>query len=243
VSRKELKTAMADTPEILISSVVVLGSFNPAIFTPDWLEQNELIGSADAEVARNSDKTQPLVVTRQVAALETEWFLLQVTEEKFTLTSKGPISPTIRDLAAGIFHLVPHTPVGAVGLNFDAHYKCASPDDYHKVGDTLAPKTIWNALYPDQAAGLIDLTIKIEPAVRGEKPESKDYIRFSVQPSQRIQPGVFVAYNAHHVIEPNLEGTKSPAEKVADHIDENWEITWKDAVGKAEKLMKMSMNG
>jgi hypothetical protein len=37
------------------SSIVVLGSFNPVIFSPDWLEFHKLIGKDDAASARKSD--------------------------------------------------------------------------------------------------------------------------------------------------------------------------------------------
>jgi len=42
---------MAYSEEILASSVIVLGNFNPAISPPDWFEKNQLIGAEDAEIA------------------------------------------------------------------------------------------------------------------------------------------------------------------------------------------------
>jgi hypothetical protein len=40
---------VAYTAEILASTIVAVGDFNPAIFTADWLEANGLIGSDDAD--------------------------------------------------------------------------------------------------------------------------------------------------------------------------------------------------
>ena len=95
------------------------------------------------------------------------------------INDKDALSPAFKDLAVGIFQLVPHTPVTAEGLNFLGHFKLASEDEYHWVGDVLAPKDIWKALYPDEWPGLADLTIQIQPWTRGEPLKTKDEKRIS----------------------------------------------------------------
>jgi hypothetical protein len=118
------------TAEILTSSIVAVGDFNPAIFSPDWLERNDLIGEGDADTAREGGRTRSMMlVSHQATTFETEWFALQVLESQFSLTSKDVLSPAFKDLAVGIFQLVPHTPVTAVGLNFLGHFKLASEHD------------------------------------------------------------------------------------------------------------------
>ena len=131
------KQQVSYTAEIFGSSIVLVGQFNPAIFTADWLERNSLIGSEDAEYARASTN---VLVSHAVAVCETEWFALQVLENQFSLTSKGALSHAFRDLAEGIATLVPHTPVTALGLNFMGHYKMSTEAGYHMVGDVLVPK-------------------------------------------------------------------------------------------------------
>ena len=78
---------MAHGPEILSSAVVVVGNFNPAIFSLDWLERNGLIGEADATMAREGITGKPLIISKQVSILETEWFSLQVFDNQFTRPS------------------------------------------------------------------------------------------------------------------------------------------------------------
>ena len=117
------------TAEIFTSSVVAVGDFNPAIFSPDWLEGNKLIGKSDADTVRES---KSMISSHQVTSFETKWFALQVLENRFSLTSKDALSPALKDLAVGIFQLVPHTPVTAVGLNFLAHFKLTSEEEYHR---------------------------------------------------------------------------------------------------------------
>ena len=221
---------MAHTPEILTSSIVVVGDFNPAIFSPDWLERNGLIGKGDADTVRDGSQGKSLLVSHQVVTFETKWFALQVLENQFSLTSKDALSPAFKDLAVGIFQLVPHTPVTAVGLNFLGHFKLATEDEYHRVGDVLAPKDIWKGLYPDDGPGLADLTIRIQRWTRGEALKTKDEKRISVQPSSKIKFGVFLSYNDHYDVSTTVEDNLRSAERVATIIDNKWESSWEDAV-------------
>ena len=221
---------MAHTAEILTSSIVAVGDFNPAVFAPDWLERNRLIEQDDADTVREGNQGKSLLVSHQVTAFETKWFALQVLENQFSMTSKDALSPAFKDLAVGIFQLIPHTPVTAVGLNFLAHYKLSGEDEYHRVGDMLAPKEIWKALYPDEMPGLAELTVRIQRGIRGEPLKSKDERRISVQPSNKIRFGAFLSYNDHHDVSASDEDGLTPAERVAKVIDGEWESSWKDAV-------------
>ncbi len=220
---------MVRTAEILTSAIVAVGDFNPAIFSPDWMERNKLIGKDDADSVREGRQGKPLLISHQVATFETKWFALQVLENQFSLTSKDALSPAFKDLAVSIFQLVPHTPVSAVGLNFLGHYKLASEDEYHRVGDVLAPKGIWEELYPDAMPGLADLTVRIQRGSRGEPLKTKDEKRISVQPSEKIRFGVFLSYNDHHDVSARDEDNLRSGERVATLIDSEWESSWRDA--------------
>lgn len=223
---------MAHSLETLTSSIVAVGKFNPAIFSPDWLEKNGLIGAADADDARNASST---VISHQASFFETAWFSLQVLEGQYSLTSKGALTPALRDLAVSIFQLVQHTPVEALGLNFIAHYKLPSLALCHKIGDTLAPKEIWNSLYPgeDRSAGLGNLVIRIQNGER-DHPKNEDEIRLTVQPSTLVKGlGVAFLYNNH---------MKSPSENpnglwVSDTVRAKWESAWSDATRVFEQVM------
>lgn len=74
---------MAHKPETFSSSIVAIGDFNPAIFSPDWLERNDLIGEGDAETAREGNYGRQMLVSHQVSTFETAWFALQVLENQF----------------------------------------------------------------------------------------------------------------------------------------------------------------
>lgn len=219
---------MTRTAEIFASSIVAVGAFNPAIFSSDWLERNGLIGIKDAEVARQN---KSYVVTNQICAMETDWFALQVLENQFALTSKDALSPALKDLAVGILSLLPQTPISAIGINFMGHYRITSEDEYHKIGDVFAPKTIWNELFPGEnsSAGLDNLTIRIEPTPRGKISETGDAKRISLQPSTKIKSGIFLSYNDHRVVHVD-EDDLTMAEHAAKIVNDNWQSSMEDSI-------------
>ena len=235
-------SAMA-TVEEFSSTIVALGDFNPPIFSPDWLERNGLIGEEDAATARKDDS---LVVTKQLTRFQTDWFILEVIEQRFSLTGRGPLaaSPTLKDLAAGIFLLVPHTPIRAVGLNFFAHYKFLIEADYHKVGDVLAPKTVWNKVVApegDKDIGLLNLTMQILPSKRGERPTTKDLRQVGVQRSPKVTNGILLSYNDHHEAAFDSDKDKASAESAVEVIYEHWEAAWSDATRIFDELIALSL--
>lgn len=231
---------MARTAEILTSAIVAIGDFNPAIFSPDWLQRNALIGEDDANSARDAHNAKSLLLSHQVSAFETKWFSLQVLENRFSLTSKDALSPAFRDLAVGIFQLLPHTPITAVGLNFLAHFKLENEDAYHRVGDALAPKEVWQRLYPEEMPGLANLTVKIQRGTRGEGLKTKDEKRISVQPSGLIRYGAFLSYNDHHDLSSE-DQENLPAERAAAVIDNEWEPAWRDAIRVFDVLLSTAL--
>lgn len=231
---------MIRTADIFGSSVVAVGAFNPAIFSPDWLERNQLIGQEDAD---NAKKTPSLIISQQVTVFETEWFAFQVLDNQFSLTSKGALTPAFKDLAVGILSLVPHTPITAIGLNFLAHFRLGTEAEYHKIGDVLAPKPIWNSLYPDRnAAGLANLTIRIQDAERGQTPRSGNEKRISVQPSGKVKFGVFLSLNDHREIIESKDAGMTTAEQAAALIDSEWQDSWDDAVRVFDSVVSQALS-
>ncbi|MBS1190986.1 MAG: hypothetical protein H6R10_2778 [Rhodocyclaceae bacterium] len=232
---------MTRQAEIFGSSIIAVGSFNPAIFSPDWLLRNQLIGQGDCETALSSES---LIVSRQVCAYETAWFALQVLEEQFSLTSKGPLTPAFSDLAIGILSLVPHSPIRALGLNFHAHYRLGSEADYHRVGDVLAPKVIWRDLFPGDgfSAGMADLTIRIQETNERREALSKNEKRISIQPSSKLRYGVYMSYNNHNVIEASGD-LLPPGEQAAGIIEADWLKTWEDATRVFDGLISAALAG
>lgn len=227
--------------DILSSSIIVVGDFNPAIFSPEWLERNKLIGEGDAVSAREGTHGRKLLVSHQVATFGSDWFELQVLENQFSLTSIGVLSPAFRDLAVGIFQLVSHTPVRAVGLNFIGHFKFATQEQLHEIGDKFAPKEIWNSLYEDEFAGLEELTIRLQRGSRDKAVDTKDEKRITLRPSRSFKYGISLSINDHHDVTVGVDSDLTPAERVAIILDDQWDQAWENSVRVFDQVLSMSL--
>jgi len=223
-------------PDIFGSTIVALGSFNPVIFTPQWLCDLGLIGKDDRDAAVEGE--DGFVVSRQVTAFSTDWFGLQVNEQQFTLASNAALSPAFFDLAQSIFSQVPHTPVTAIGLNFMGHYPLQSEARYHQFGDALAPKGFWHSAFPgDRAAGLAELQIVIEQGKRGEVINSKDRVTVQVQKSSKVKLGIFLSLNDHRANAFDSQMKAANAQTAALVLGESWEAAWKESERAFEALL------
>ena len=230
------KMPLPYTPQIVGSSIVAVGDFNPAIFSPDWLHRNQLIGDGDHQAALSAET---VLVSRRVSVCETDWFHLQILENQLVLLSKGALTPALKDLAEGIFLLVTHTPITAVGINFHAHYQMTSMADLHKVGDVLAPKVVWGELFntAKYSSGLMDLQIKIQQGARDVQEPSNDAIHIQIQPSNQIKTGIYFMLNDHRVSFAKGESDKTAAERAAALVAREWEQTWAFATQTFESLL------
>jgi len=227
-------------PEIFGSMIVAVGSFNPAIFSPDWLKGLGLIGEGDREAALQSEDS--FVLTKQVSAFETDWFGIQVLDNQLTLASKGALTPAVRDLAQGIFHLLPHTPVTALGLNFFGHFPMGSEEAYHKVGDTFVPKSIWRKAFPgEHDAGMADLHVFVRKGKRSDPATSQDRYTVQIQPSSKVKLGVFLALNDHRADAFAKEKRAANAKKAGDIVAMDWDATWQESEQAFERLLTSAL--
>jgi hypothetical protein len=127
--------------EISGSSIVLIGSFNPAIFHPQWFARQGLISDSEA------DNATIKISVPQVSHFETEGFIMQVVPERFSVTSQPNANPAaLQDLVSGAFYILEHTPVTGIGLNRHLHIAMESEDDWNRLGDRLAPKDGWNRI-------------------------------------------------------------------------------------------------
>jgi hypothetical protein len=181
---------MPQTLEIDSASIIILGSFNPAIFHPIWFKANGLIKPQEAESAK-LEVTSPVI-----SIFSIEWFRLQSEPERFAVqTNDEAHFELISDLVIGTFSLLEHTPVKAMGMNRMMHFKMDSKEAWHAFGDKLAPKNVWHGIMKEP--GLISLTMQ-------EPREGLDnYIRVKVESSSQVLPGIYIDVNNHFEIKDN----------------------------------------
>lgn len=177
------------TTTLTSASVVVLGRFNPAIFSPAWLLRHGLISAGEADDATVE------VILAHAAIFETAWLRCQVTDDRLQLVTGDPQEfDRLRDAAMGVLRILNQTPIGAMGINHDSHHVIENVDEWHNVGDLLVPKEGWE--------GVLRLPGMRSVVVEGVRPDHyMGYIRVSVQPSEVIVPGIFIEHNDHFVLD------------------------------------------
>jgi hypothetical protein len=210
-------------PEISSAIVVLLGSFNPKIFQPEWFARHELLPQGEADAAEIK------LIIPQVCHFETERFIVQVTEQQFIAGTKpNANSAPLRDLVQGAFFILEHTPVGAMGINHLMHFATGSEQNWHRIGDRLAPKDGWNEVLEGRP-GLSSMTI----LTNKDAPPGAQF-RIKVEPSIAVPLGVYFETNEHYpgpekdslkglmgVLNDRWEESQVYATKVVEHI-----FTW-----------------
>jgi hypothetical protein len=189
------------------SAIVLVGSFNPTIFQPEWFARQGLISKAETEGASIK------IIVPEVSHFETERFAMFVTAEKLVVSSKPNADPApLRDLVLGTFFILEHTPVTAMGLNRMMHVALESEEAWHRFGDRLAPKDGWNQIL-DGRPGMQSLTILTNKT----EPLGAQFV-IKVEPSQRIKYGAYFE-TTDHFVAPKEDGLKL----LMKTLGEKWE--------------------
>ena len=205
-------------PEISDASIVLLGDFNPAIFTPAWFA---LQGLLPKSVAQGADLR---VAHQQVTAFEADWLQLQVTPDRFSAeTSQAPYVRLL-DLVSRTFReYLHHTPLKAFGINRNVHFRVQSPAR-DQLLRTLAPLEPWGGCGSELGLaggkeGMTSLTMsRLAPQGRPEG----DRINVTVEPSGWIAEGfgVYVQVNDHYSNDSAEPGSVDRLmELFEDHFD------------------------
>src|SRR5690554_3752688 len=93
-------------------SIVVVGNFNPAIVTPDWLRENKLITNGDF------NKKNIELINNEFSIFKIPDMSIFVSRERLQLSStRYEVSELLFDLCKGIMELLKHTPVTRLGIN------------------------------------------------------------------------------------------------------------------------------
>ena len=100
-------------PEIQTLSIVLLGKFNPAIFSPSWLAKAKIITEAEAEAATVN------LIHPEIAQFTVEKFRFEVQKERFQVTTTVEPFVQLLDAVVNLFkEQLPHTPTDKMGINY-----------------------------------------------------------------------------------------------------------------------------
>jgi hypothetical protein len=195
--------------EVATTNIVLLGAFNPAIFQPAWFARQGLLPGDEAEGAEIA------LIHPEFVSFTAGWLQLQVTQSQFLASASEDPLEALRDLVMGTFSLLRHTPVSKMGINRDAHVRMPDESSWHRVGHTLVPRDRWAFL---REPGLRSL---VEEGVRPD--DYLGYIRVKVEPSNLVQPGVYMQVNDHY--QWSVEPGDTAVESVLDVLKNGWEAS------------------
>ena len=211
---------MRIVPEISGTSIVLVGSFNPAIFSPAWFELHGLLPQGTTELAGVE------IVHGQATVFRFDWLHLNVVPDRFSVETMQAPDVRIRDLVVRTFreHLN-HTPLNALGINRNVHFNVRSLEDRDRIGQTLAPIEPWGEWAEELGldgmyGGMTSLTMtQVDPEGRPKGGR----INVKVEPSVRIgegRTGVYVNVNDHCPLDADQPGTaEAVMEMLENHFD------------------------
>lgn len=130
---------------LAFSSIVLIGNFNPAIFHPEWFDRFKILPIQETQWAEGLEIEKeevefkgrkltiqgapppPLFVTPKYTHLTFKSLTIDVREERFDCkTFIRENFSLLTEVTLKIFSLLEHTPVKAVGINFEGHWKLSS---------------------------------------------------------------------------------------------------------------------
>jgi hypothetical protein len=195
---KEVQSKMPIEPKSSDVGVVFLGSFNPAIFNPDWLVLNGVIGKTQAEAQ------EILFITPQVSQFRVSAYQYQITPQRFQVMFESAPYVELQDAVSKIFQeLLPHTPIHHLGINRSVHFSVGSEEKRSAIGRKLAPtdpwgewSEEWQCRPPPNRGGMINLSV--QESVPDDLYNRR--VTATIQPSVLIQDnsGIFVVINDHY---------------------------------------------
>ena len=225
-------------PEISGVTIVLLGNFNPAIFTPAWFALHGLL----PESAATNAELQ--VAHQRSTAFSTDWLRLTVTADRFAVETSQPPHIRPRDLVARVFReRLSHTPISALGINRDVHFQVPSLAERDQIGRTLAPVKPWGAWGQDlgldgEHGGMTSLTMS---QLRPEGRPTGGKVNVTVEPSNRIgdgRLGIYVGVNDHY----QSEGTGPGAgEHLIGLLENNFEMSLRRSDGIIDHIMSLAV--
>lgn len=221
-------------PEINGVEIVLVGEFNPAVFTPAWFALHEFLPE------RAADGAEVEIIHPQLTDFSFDWLGLRVTTDRFVVGSVLAPHVRVHDFVRRVFTERPgHSSLRAFGINRGVHFPVRDRAQMDRIGRILAPVEPWGDwgrdLEPDgKHGGMTSLTMS-QVIIEGRP--SDDRINVKVEPSYLIigqnRAGIHVHVNDHYttddmdpgaagslmkIIESNFDRSLTRSEAIVDHV-------------------------
>lgn len=172
-----------EPPELEGMSIVLLGSFNPAIFHPEWFRRHSLLGESECE------KASVQVISQEIAMFSIGWVAVDVTADRIALTTnQSAYFEPLRDLILGVFTLLNHTPIRVIAVNWMLHYK-ADAATWKQCGESVLNKPLLNTALP----GIDLMTLSLGTGTPRDELPGRAF-RVVIEPSVKTT-GIFTQFS------------------------------------------------
>lgn len=206
------------------SSIILVGDFNPKIFQPAWFAAQGLIRNEEAKNAEIQ------IIHQAVVDFSLDWLKIQVNQDRFAAaTHQKPYFGVLKDLVVGSFRILRHTPIRMMGLNLDVHYPLLTEDRWHALGHKLTPKDMWQKIL--EKPGMTSLSI-----MGNRTDEYKGRILVKVEPSRKVQYGVYISINDHYELREKEQEPALGCDEIIDILAGSWEASISKSTQIAEKI-------
>jgi hypothetical protein len=216
---------MGGQEKIVGASIVLRGSFNPAIFQPAWFGKQGLLSESESE------RLQIEVIHPEISSIRSDDWHMQVTTDRYLIGSENEAAfPQLRDMTVGIFRLLSHTPIRFLGVNRIAHIVLPSSQEWNDLGYRLVPKQPWEFIFPDRQTGMRRVVVEVR-----RDDEWSGFVQITVEPSVKATPdGVYVGVNDHYVFP---EKDNFSARVVTELLEDRYFGSLREAKRIAERLV------
>ena len=191
---------MRIAPDLGDASIVLVGSFNPRIFRPDWFARTGPVTEAEAGAANVE------IIHPEITLLRMDWLRIRVEPGRLIATTEEAPFIRLADLVVRTFReFLGHTPIGMLGINREVHFSVGDEETKDRIGNLLAPKEPWGewgpqiagGKYPEKHGGMRGLVMEqreLEDRFRG-------HIQARVAPSTKVKAGIYMHINDHYEAE------------------------------------------
>ena len=225
-------------PEHSSCSIVLLGTFNPAIFQPAWLNLTGVEDNID-------DPTEIRIIHRDIANFTVGVRNYFVDKERFQIESASAPWVNLLDVVSKIFgeNLI-HTPIRAFGVNMTVHFRLPSHDAQMQLGRKLAPVEPWGRFGKEMLnsdknlpGGLHKLTMRL--------PRVHDGIRIdtnaTVEPSPLITGNLGVSTNVNHHHVPSDFKEEDGSDYIVSALKDRFQKCLDEADGIINDIMQVGL--
>lgn len=205
------------------ASIVLIGSFNPSIFHPEWFIRHKIVPEWNYEAGQSRGGAAPVAILPDLAQVEfQDDRRLEVFLNKFVIrTTRASEYLTLKDIVTNSFGILQETPIDQMGMNHQVLIEIPELSDWLKFGEQIAPKTPWMniASYIDdlddeqqQRLGLWNITMHMP-----RPDELPGHIRPNIKVENNARRQLSISINSHI----NLQDENTMT--MVDYLNGHWE--------------------